>query len=71
MIKFIYSVCINGDTHPEMVLANSLEEAEKKVEYIYGLHISNKEYNSYLEFIYKLYECCEISLSEIFNIDEL
>lgn len=71
MNKYVYSVCIKGYTYPELIIANSIEDAQKKVEYIYSTHIPNVQYNSYLEFVYLIYETCEISLSEIFNIDDL
>jgi len=71
MNKYIYSVCIKGCTYPEVIIANSIEDAQKKVEYIYSTHIPNMHYNSYIEFIYLIYEICGISLSEIFNVNEL
>lgn len=72
MNEFIYSICIKGSTYPGLIFAMSKKDAENKVIYMYQEHISHDINNmAFNDFKHLLYQECNISLSDIFNINEL
>lgn len=70
MTKYIYAVCHGDDIWNECVEAQTLEDAEHKVIYIYHLHIGDTNITDYKEFQFKLEKVSGLIISDLMNIND-